>query len=258
MKFNINTLLLVLAAVAGMGPDLTAVSTWLAASGIPHAVGIAHVIALMAAALAGLALAIPKLRGILAALKLATHPEDILPSTTAPVQQKRDAGHSSPVNMFLLLLAALAAFVVIAVAPRKARAEGVSPCPSQLGCLDAANTYSLVPTTAVGWQVNLKDGSVANVVSLIGLAVQHTYGSVPMGIGIYGGLGASTSNSHSYQACAGLSITNWGMLCLGPQRATFNDGSSAWQVMVTFAGTLTYGGSPAHVQQRAAEAKAGF
>lgn len=136
-----------------------------------------------------------------------------------------------------------------------ARADA-RPCPSQLGCLDTANTYALVPVTAVGWQINLSDGGASNVVSLLGLTVQHTFGSVPFGLGIYAGMGASTANTHSYQFCGGLSITSWGMICLGPQRASFADGHAAWQLMGTFAGALSFAGTPGHVLDTAASAKA--
>lgn len=129
-------------------------------------------------------------------------------------------------------------------------------CPSQLGCLDKANTYAVVPVTAVGWQLNLKDGGAANVVSLLGLAVQHTFGSVPLGLGLYAGLGASTENSSNYQFCAGLSITSWGMVCLGPQHARFASGSTAWQLMGTFAASLSFAGTPGHVVDAQTAAKA--
>lgn len=118
-----------------------------------------------------------------------------------------------------------------------------------IGCFDAANSYCLVPTVAVGWQLNLRTGGAANAVSLVGLAVQHQFGSLPLGLGLYGGLGASTANQTSYQGCLGVSITNWGMLCGGAQRATFQDGATAYQAMLTFAGQLTYGGSPSAVRQ---------
>lgn len=117
-----------------------------------------------------------------------------------------------------------------------------------LGCIDAANTYCVVPAAAVGWQVNLKTGGVANAVSLVGLTLQHTFGTLPVGLGIYAGLGMSTANQGSQQACLGASITNWGLLCGGVQRATFPGGGTALQGMLTFAPQLTFGGTPAYVQ----------
>lgn len=105
----------------------------------------------------------------------------------------------------------------------------------------------MVPAAAVGWQVNLKTGDAVNGVGLFGLTLQHTFGSLPVGLGVYGGLGASRDNQGNYQVCGGVSITHWGLLCLGAQRAVFHDGGTAWQGMATFAGQLTYGGTPSYV-----------
>lgn len=119
--------------------------------------------------------------------------------------------------------------------------------PQTLGCIDTANTYCVVPAAAVGWQINLKDGTMANAVSLVGLTLQHTFGSLPLGIGVYGGLGASSANRGSYQGCLGASITSWGLLCGGIQRLA---GEGVWQGMLTFAGQLSYGGTPAYVREQ--------
>lgn len=123
-------------------------------------------------------------------------------------------------------------------------AQAQSKAPQALGCIDAADTYCVVPAAAVGWQVNLKTGDIANAVSLVGLTLQHTFGSLPLGVGVYGGLGASSANRGSYQTCAGLSITSWGLLCGGVQLLA---GEGVWQGMMTFAGQLSYGGSPSYV-----------
>lgn len=121
--------------------------------------------------------------------------------------------------------------------------------PQALGCLDSSNTYCVVPAAAVGAQLNLKDWTVKNGVVLLGAELQHTFGSLPMGAGAFVGLGASSDNQRSYQACLGLSITNWGLFCAGAQRATFSDGHSAWQGMLTVAGKLTFGGTPSYVRE---------
>lgn len=123
--------------------------------------------------------------------------------------------------------------------------QALAAPPQALGCVDAANTYCVVPAAAVGWQINLKTGDIANAVSLVGLTLQHAFGSLPIGVGVYGGLGASSANRGSYQGCAGVSITSWGLLCGGVQRLA---GEPVWQGMITFAGQLSYGGSPAYVQ----------
>jgi hypothetical protein len=127
-----------------------------------------------------------------------------------------------------------------------ARAEA----PQALGCLDTANTYCVVPAAAVGWQINLKTGGAANAVSLVGLTLQHTFGSLPVGLGLYVGAGMSKENQGSYQGCFGASVTNWGLFCIGPQRASFAGGETALQWMATLAPQLTFGGTPAYVREQ--------
>jgi hypothetical protein len=172
------------------------------------------------------------------------HPADAPKSSTEDVTKPNvvklpNPSSGTPVVALLALGTAL-----LLASP--ARAE----TPQALGCLDSANMYCVVPSSAVGMQVNLQNGSVANGVVLLGAQLQHTFGSLPLGAGIFGGLGASSNNQRSYQACGGLSITNWGLVCIGAQRATFSDGSSAWQGMLTLAGQLTFGGTPSYVQAK--------
>ena len=143
----------------------------------------------------------------------------------------------------LMLWIAVTAMIVLAMGGY-ARAGGPG-----IGCFDVNNSYCVVPATAVGWQINLRDGSLTNGVLLAGLSLQHTFGSIPLGLGLYGGLGASTENQRSLQGCAGLSVTSWGMVCVGAQRATFSSGSSAWQGMLTFAGQLSLGAGPGYVHE---------
>ena len=84
-RINWNTVLLLLGGLAGLGPDVGAVSAFLVSSGIPHAVGIVHLLAYVATALGALALALPKLRSFLAMLGLATPP-----GAQAPWDPKKD------------------------------------------------------------------------------------------------------------------------------------------------------------------------
>ena len=159
-----------------------------------------------------------------------------------PTAKLPKPGPAGPVALLILAGAMLLA------SPARAQT------PQAIGCFDAANTWCVVPAAAAGWQINLKTGSVSNGVGLAGLVLQHELGTIPLGLGLYGGLGASTQNQTSYQGCVGASVTNFGLLCIGAQRASFSDGSTAWQGMLTFAGQLVFGGTPAYVQKTATEA----
>ena len=178
-----------------------------------------------------------------------------LPATEkpTPIEGTPIKGRKGFSVVSLLIVAAilgLALVTLLLLAPGKANAAEVVPS-TGLGCVDKGNTYCVLPATAVGDQLNLKDGSVANGVVLLGLVLQHEFGTLPLGLGLYVGLGASTKNDSSYQGCVGVSITNWGLLCGGAQRARFSDGATAWQGMLTFAGQLTYGGSPSALKAAA-------
>ena len=74
MKINVNTLLFILGIASISGPDIKAVADWLTGSGIPHAIGVAHILGYVVTACGGLALMLPWLRKRLALLGLATPP----------------------------------------------------------------------------------------------------------------------------------------------------------------------------------------
>lgn len=150
---------------------------------------------------------------------------------------------------------AAAALLALVGALALSSAATAQPSPQALGCVDKAGTYCVVPATAVGWQINLKNGETGNGVVLVGLTLQHEFGTLPVGFGLYAGLGASTDNQGSYQGCVGLSITNWGMVCGGFQRASFAGGGTSLQGMLTFAGQLTFGGNPSYLKQTASAGK---
>ena len=260
MKINLNTVLLVLAGLGVFAPDIASVAGWLASMHVAWLGTVVKGLGLLAAFCSAAPLVVPRLRAFLALLGLATPP-----GAVAPWDPKRDAGPGATPRATVTAdvvdlstaklpqpgpsgkIVALALLAGSLLLPSIARAQS----PQAVGCVDAAKTWCVVPAVAVGWQVNLKTGSVANGVGLAGLMMQHEFGSLPLGAGLYFGLGASTENQVSYQGCVGVSITNWGLVCLGPQRASFSDGSTAWQAMATFAPQLTFGGTPAYVQKTA-------
>ena len=176
------------------------------------------------------------------------------PSSAGPMGRS-GSGYDKGSSLVSVMIVLVGAALAILATTRICKAQ--TPSPQAIGCFDLANKWCVVPAGAAGWQVNLKTGSVANGVALAGLVLQHELGSIPVGVGLYGGLGASTNNQSSYQGCAGISVTNFGLLCIGAQHATFSDGSTAWQGMLTFAGQLTFGGTPAYMREAAAKAERG-
>jgi hypothetical protein len=267
LSINRNQVLLAIGLLSTEGPDVAAVAAWLPTLGIPHLTGLIHLLGTISLMLGGLALAWPRIRSVLAAAGLATPPgavapwdptRDAEPAGSPPIagsvvalpaqpQQTKRPGsdYGSKVGVLLVFLLSSMLFAGSAFAQT----------PQAIGCIDKANAYCVVPAAAVGWQINLKTGDTANGVALLGLTLQHTFGSLPLGLGLYGGLGASNDNHGSYQGCIGLSITNWGLICGGAAHVSFSDNSTAWQGMLTFAGQLTSGGTPAYVTKTAAQAE---
>ena len=87
---NPNTVLLVLGVAATFGPDIAEVATWLAGSGVAWLGPVARVLGAGALLLSSLPRIITRLRPALAALNLATPPEE--PKATTPP----DAGRAAP------------------------------------------------------------------------------------------------------------------------------------------------------------------
>ena len=79
MKLNLNTILLILGGLAVMAPDFLDASAWLTSLGVHWLLPVAHGLAVVALACGGLALALPRLRKMLALLGLATPPGALAP-----------------------------------------------------------------------------------------------------------------------------------------------------------------------------------
>lgn len=85
LLINRNQVLIAIGLLSVEGPDVAAVAAWLPTLGIPHLEGVIHILGTLSLALGGLALAWPRIRGILAAGGLATPP-----GAQAPWDPKRD------------------------------------------------------------------------------------------------------------------------------------------------------------------------
>jgi hypothetical protein len=274
-KLNLNTILLILGTLALFAPDLASVAAWLAGAGVTWLATVAKVFGAAALLLSSLPRIIGRLRPVLALLGLATQPADSLDalpipagettstgatpvvpvmvqaaplpsSTPTPVTvplHPKDRGSAQVRALFVAaLLGLLAALVAPLLCPRTARAEG-----PQLGtCLDAANSWCIQPATALGWQINLKTGDVRNAAVLVGYSLVHQRGFA-FGAGVYGGVGLASDGPNAPQLHILASLTNFGAVGCGVQRATFASGTVAWQGVCGLYGALNFGGSPRYV-----------
>lgn len=268
MHLNRHSIFALIGVAALFVPDLTGLAAWLAGQGVPWLTYVAR-------GLGGLALlvvSIDRIRGKLAPVLAQLEAQDSTakPGTTAAIVQAAPLPSSSPtpltvpirpkdkgsVEIKALIIVALvgliACLTILWAYP--ARADGDHPyAPGAstdgdhpvrgLGCVDGAGTWCVFPASAVAWQLNLKTGDVRKGAILAGLVLQHRFGSLPVGLGVYGGLGMGADGS-SYQGCVGVSITNWGLLCGGTQRVTFDSGATAWQGVLSLALQMPTGATP--------------
>jgi len=153
-----------------------------------------------------------------------------------------NAGAASPVDPKAGVLLALVVGGLLFATPAQAQTP-------QLGtCIDAGNTWCVQPATAVGWQINLKTGDVKNAAVLVGYSIVHQTGFA-IGAGLYGGVGLAADGPNAPQGHLLLSLSNFGAVGIGAQRAKFADGVVAWQAVVTVAATMQFGGSPSYLRR---------
>ena len=165
-------------------------------------------------------------------------------------------GHVTPTMLMLLAFATLAicASAAIAFAAPVDVGQASTTQTPQLGtCLDAANTWCVQPATALGWQLNLKTGDLANAAVLLGYSLVHQAGFA-IGAGLYGGVGVANNGPNAPQLNLLVSLSNFGAAGCGFQRAKFPDGVVAWQGVCGLYGTLIYGASPSYLKATAGKA----
>jgi hypothetical protein len=87
IKFNLNTILLILGGLGVFAPDVASVAAWMASTHVAWLGLPVKILAFIATACAAAPLIVPKLRAFLALLGLATAPSSVTPTSTgAPAQ----------------------------------------------------------------------------------------------------------------------------------------------------------------------------
>ena len=276
MKLNINRnqVLIAIGVLSVEGPDVAAVAAWLAKSGIPHLEGVVHILGALSLALGGLALAWPRIRGLLAAGGLATPP-----GAQAPWDPKRDnvvpmpppSEFPTPVNGIRRIgpssagplrggsgygdkigaLLVLAGSLLLG-----STAWAQTPVPLDCGPLGVAvNSLGIciVPSSAGGEVFNLKTGSATNIGLMLGVAALHQ-DNLQLGGGFYCGAALALSAPNGGMCAALFTIKNYG--AAGGGFLVYHDSIAnqyVWQGLLMYAGTLHFGGTPSTIA--AAKAK---
>lgn len=98
IKWNFNTLLLVLGGLGVFAPDVAFIAVWLAHQNVAWLIPVSKIFGFLAAAFAAAPLAVPKLRAFLALLGLATPAGSVVPAPSTPAPPKDPAATSPPVR----------------------------------------------------------------------------------------------------------------------------------------------------------------
>ena len=182
---------------------------------------------------------------------------------TTPITMRRDGGYfvgsrSLVILGILGLLFSILAIVGPTLARADAPAQAAKPCPQLAICV---GDFTIQPASAIAYQMNLKTGDYRQASAMIGLTGTTDALGIPLGLGAFCGsaFGEKISGaSAAFQCAAGPVVTSWGALLLGFQ--TFKDpstGNSVFQAVLSFAGTVTSGGTTAAFRevQTAAQAE---
>jgi len=259
ISINRNQVLIAIGLLSTEGPDIAAVAAWLPTLGIPHLTGLIHLLGTVSLMLGGLALAWPRIRGLLAAGGLATPPGAQAPwdpklnptvvpvppvSLVPPATPPAPRGPISPSNLGVLV------FLVSALLSTAAMAQTAPLDCGPLGVAVNSLNICIVPSTAGGQVFNLKTGSVTNIALLVGIAAIHQ-DNLSLGAGLYCGADLALSTPNGFM-CAGLvSIKNYG--AFGSGFSSYHDSLAKQQIfqgLVMYAGTLHFGGTPSTLAAR--------
>ena len=128
-----------------------------------------------------------------------------------------------------------------------------STCPQLAICV---GKFTIQPTAALAYQIIPSTGEWKQGASLIGITIVTDQFGLPIGLGGFcgSGFGAGIPNGVSaWQCSGGVLVTNWGALLIGDQTYKDLQGGSHWQMVLSFAGTLTMGGTTATVRKLQAD-----
>ena len=264
ISINRNQVLIAIGLLSTEGPDIAAVAAWLPTLGIPHLTGLIHLLGTVSLMLGGLALAWPRIRGLLAAGGLATPPGAQAPwdpklnptvvpvppvSLVPPATPPAPRGPISPSNLGVLV------FLVSALLSGAAMAQAPAPrlIDPQLGfCVQSWNTCFQPAAALSVLQCNLKTGTCERVALMAGYGATWKGAPIDLGAAVYAGMGWSANSPNAVQGSLMFNVAN--LVAAGPGVQVYRDptgGSLVWQALFSLAVNYNVGGSPGYVQSKA-------
>jgi hypothetical protein len=273
IRFNLNTILLILGGLGVFSPDVASLAAWLASMHVAWLASPIRILGAFSLFCSSAPLVVPRLRALLSTFGLATPPgaqapwdprRDTVPVTMPPASDatpnrppppgvRPGAGYPGPGKAAALL------FLAAALLAGSARAQPmVPPLPSpQLGfCVDAWHTCFQPAAALSAFQINLKTGDYQRVALMAGYGGVWRGGPVDIGAAIYAGVGISATSPNAAQASLLFSFSD--LAAAGPGVQVFRDPLDQhliWQGLLTAAINYNVGASPTFLRKAAADAE---
>jgi hypothetical protein len=168
------------------------------------------------------------------------------------IEKSKDETPSSPIPPAVITLLVIG-FLVAWERPVQAQTDLPASLP-QLG-FDIGNIGSCQPAVAVSaFQVNLKTKDVKRVALMGGFGCLFHNWVVPYGAALYIGSGISEAEGASPQANLLIHVSNWIAFGPGVQAIKLPSGDRVFQGLLSFVGSLSFGGTTTYVKEQAVQA----
>ena len=174
----------------------------------------------------------------------------LLKSVLGPYSSSHDRSNpSAPIPPSVVTLALfVTAFLLVA---NPAQAQQDQPTTPQIGFNVGATGSCQLAAAVSALQVNLKTGDTKRIALLGGFGCTFNDWVIPYGATVYVGSGISSDEGTAPQANLLLQLSNWFAFGPGVQVVKAASGDRIFQGLLSFVGTLNFGGTPYYVKASA-------
>lgn len=151
------------------------------------------------------------------------------------------------------LVLIVAGFLLVA-RPAEAQTAPEPIALPQIGFTIGETGSCQLATAVSAFQINLKTKDVQRIAFLGGFGCTFNNWVVPYGATLYVGEGVSKTEGSAPQANLLFQLSNWFAFGPGVQLLKTQSGDYVFQGLLSFVGTLNFGGTPAYVKERAVRA----
>lgn len=177
----------------------------------------------------------------------------LLKALAAPFSSSGDKSNpSAPMPPSVIALVLFLATFLLVARPAPANAQSEQPLPTPQIGFNVGNSGSCQLAAAVSaLQVNLKTGDTKRIALLGGFGCTFDNWVIPYGATIYVGSGISSEEGTAPQANLLFQLSNWFAFGPGVQSIKTTSGGRVLQGLVSFVGTLNFGGTPFYIKTSA-------